>query len=158
MVGSNHFYSASYRFYLGFIFLFLLHQQAVLHRPFQIRGQLPTEQHLPRFSGIPIPLQPQNWGQAAFKNTVRNQARCRCSRMNFGHRFMWEIIWDNRENLSWRCFQGGLRVSILHERQQERVGGRLWGHPCPPWGEEGGQMELLETAAEIRSCRKLIFQ
>lgn len=69
MVGSNHFYSASYRFYLGFIFLFLLHQQAVLHRPSQIRGQLPTEQHLPRFSGIPIPLQPQNWGQAAFKNT-----------------------------------------------------------------------------------------
>lgn len=41
----------------------------MLHRPFQIRGQLPIEQLLLRFSGIPIPLQPQNWGRAAFKNT-----------------------------------------------------------------------------------------
>lgn len=153
MVGSNHFYSAFYRFYLGFIFLFLLHQQAVLHRPFQTRGQLPIEQLLPRFSGIPIPLQPQNWDRAAFKNT---QSEIRHSADVPG----WTLGTDScgrlYEIIGKICLEDVSRAASVYPycMSDSRSG---WVGGCGVTHVLLGGGRQPDGAAERRSCRKLIF-
>lgn len=75
MFRKDNFYSASYRLYVDFVFVFPRHHQAGLHMPLELKRQLAVEQLSYRFVGNSVYLNiTTEVGQPSRKHAVRSQA------------------------------------------------------------------------------------